>query len=226
MITVAGVRVASIIGPPPALVYRSGFAIDTDGARDAYAPDGFEAADALADAGHPGDWYGLVTDTGERDGKPVRQGPNDPYPGAFIAQTALVDTRFGRTDPRRYVDAATVPYGVITRPLMGLGARAGDVGVLAVDHDGGRLCAAFVVADVGPAKKPPGEGSPALAQLVQVNADARHGGISKGATWIVFPGSCRGWPRGYSDVQTQATELLNAAGGVDALVTRLDEVVN
>ena len=59
----------------------AGMAIDADGANGqtggvpVYAPQGFTPGplDFLANAGGPGNWFGVVTDTGEEDGTPVKQ---------------------------------------------------------------------------------------------------------------------------------------------------------
>ena len=44
------------------LVFESRLRIDADGAPNAYGPAGTEPLDALANAGHPGNWWGIVTD--------------------------------------------------------------------------------------------------------------------------------------------------------------------
>jgi hypothetical protein len=61
--------------------------IDADGANGqtrgvpVYAPRGFRPVplDFLANAGGPGNWFGVVTDTGEKNGRPVLQDPNVTY---------------------------------------------------------------------------------------------------------------------------------------------------
>lgn len=103
--------------------------IDADGANGqhgqppAYAPKGWGTTlDNLANAGHPGNWWALATDTGYPFGNPLIQGPNDPCPGAYISMTSLVllnpdGSHMAPNDPRRYVDAATVPFLVICSEL-------------------------------------------------------------------------------------------------------------
>src|SRR5215470_2775889 len=56
-----------------------------------YAPESFagKTLDVLANAGGPGNWFGVVTDTGREDGTPVVQGPQDPCPGACVSATSL-----------------------------------------------------------------------------------------------------------------------------------------
>ena len=41
-----------------------------------------EEDDGIANTGHPGNWFGVVTDTGKTDGIPIVQGASDPCPGA------------------------------------------------------------------------------------------------------------------------------------------------
>jgi hypothetical protein len=96
----------------------AGMQIDADGANGqtggvpVYAPKGFTPAplDFLANGGEPGNWYGLVTDTGEDDGTPVKQNASGPAPGAFVSATSYRWPKLARTDPLAYVDAASVPY--------------------------------------------------------------------------------------------------------------------
>ena len=92
-------------------------AIDADGANGqssapVYAPHGFtpEPLDYLANAGGPGNWYGVVTD---KHGEPVIQGPSDPMPGAYVSATSYMHKGHARTDPRAYVDANAVVYIVL-----------------------------------------------------------------------------------------------------------------
>src|SRR6516164_5607669 len=72
--------------------YRSGLEIDANGAYHAYHPDGRSGLDYLGNAGQPGNWWALVTDTGQPSGRPVIQTPNDPAPGFYISTTSLEDT--------------------------------------------------------------------------------------------------------------------------------------
>jgi hypothetical protein len=51
-----------------AFFYKSGMAIDADGALRAYHPNDRSGLDALAHAGHPGNWWALVTDNGKPTG--------------------------------------------------------------------------------------------------------------------------------------------------------------
>jgi Fungal chitosanase of glycosyl hydrolase group 75 len=64
--------------------------IDADGSPHAYHPNGSPPGlDYLANAGKPGNWYGIVTDNQKASGNPVVQGSSDPAPGFYISSTAL-----------------------------------------------------------------------------------------------------------------------------------------
>lgn len=196
------------------VVWSSGMAIDADGDPGAYNPNG-GGDDALGNAGHPGDWFGVVTDTGKATGKPIKQGAYDPFPGFLIPTTALSDHSKAMTDPRRYVDSKTVRYISIPHELLHSPVGLGDVAIVCY---AGKTCAA-IVADVGPRGKY-GEGSIALAQALGFkNCSPRNGGVGSGVTFAIFPGTARtpAWPRTNEDVQAQAMLLFgswNAMGTI------------
>ena len=181
-----------------ALTWESGLAVDADGSPHAYHPNG-GGLDALGNAGHFGNWYGLAC---SQMGIPYVQLADDPAPGFYVSTTALVDHARIASDPRRYVDSETVPYVVVPPELRNRGVHLGDVAVVSY---GGRNCAA-VVADVGPHGHY-GEGSCALAKALGLDPSPRHGGCAHGVTWVIFCGSARGWPRTVEDFTAQATEL-------------------
>jgi hypothetical protein len=196
----------SVYEDDDAIWWTGPLAIDADGAPNAYHPDGKSGLDYLANAGKPGNWYGLVVDT---NGKPVVQGPGDPCPGFYVSPTSLQDPTKKRTDPRRYVDSTTVPYVAVARDLIGK-AKLGDVALVYCKATG-RMSAA-IVADVGPKGKY-GEGSVALARALGLPGSAKNGGAEAGVTVVVFKASGRGWPRIARDVAQQAQDRLNALGG-------------
>ena len=112
------------------VTYVSGATIDGDGANGqfgeppCYAPAGYpgKTLDVLGNAGGPENWFGVVTNTGERDGQPIVQGAQDPKPGAFVSATSLhLPGKDGRklpdSSPFKYVDSATVPY-IAVPPLI------------------------------------------------------------------------------------------------------------
>src|SRR5437868_7251723 len=78
---------------------------------------GLPSLDLLANAGSPGNWWGLACD---KYGNPYIQTSTDPAPGAYISTTSyeipfLPDgvTRRPPNDPSRYLDAASVPFVVV-----------------------------------------------------------------------------------------------------------------
>jgi hypothetical protein len=175
----------------------SGMTIDADGANGqtggvpVYGPKGFTPAplDFLANAGGPGNWFGVVTDTGKPDGKPVKQGPNDPAPGAFVSATSYRWPTRARTDPLAYVDAASVPYIVLPshwRKLaigVVLGCRA-----TVKDIKTGKVLEAAGVLDFGPKTKL-GEASIACAKFFGIPSSPKNGGTAeKRFIYTFFPG--------------------------------------
>src|SRR5919201_6108990 len=100
-----------------AFFYESGMMIDADGAYHAYHPDGKSGLDYLANAGKPGNWWALVTDTGQPSGSPIIQRDADPAPGFYIATTSLADSSLDRQDPRRYVNSEAINFFVLPAKL-------------------------------------------------------------------------------------------------------------
>jgi hypothetical protein len=192
--------------------FVAGMAIDADGAPNAYGPDG-KGLDFLANAGKPGNWWALVTDTGKPSGKPVVQSDTDPAPGYYVSTTALEDTSKNRRDPRRYVDAATIPYIVLPPDLAKAhGVRLGDFALVrrpVSDDDEGSapVTVGAIYADVGPKGKL-GEGSIALAKALGLPPDPKKGGAAGGVTYIVLPGSGNGKPRTADEIATETKALI------------------
>lgn len=195
-----------------AFVWRSGMAIDADGSPHAYAPAGMRALDYLANAGKPGNWWGIVCND---MGLPFVQGADDPAPGHYVSCTALVDRSKPRHDPRRYVDSETVPYVTTTRDMRQRGCRLGDVAMV---FYGAAACAA-IVADVGPH---PGEGSIALARDLGIPHDPKHGGVDASVvSYVLFTGTALGWPRSNDDVRAQAEKSFGRWGSYERLAVVL-----
>ena len=201
-----------------AFFFENGMTITADGAPDAFHPaDDERARDWLANAGAPGNWWVLVTDA---KGDPVVQGPDDPMPGFYIARTSLQDESKPETDPRRYVDADTVPFVVLPyNQLDQLGAKLGDFAVV-TNRRNGRYTYA-ILADLGPPRYA-GEGSIALAKSLGINEDARWGGADEGVLYIVFPGSGNGKPRSLAEIEAEGARLFEAWGGRRRVDTCLD----
>lgn len=172
---------------PPA-----GMAIDADGANGqssapVYGPPGYipTPLDYLANAGGPGNWYGVVTDS---NGNPVTQKPEDPMPGAYVSATSYMHRGFNRRDPRAYVDANAVVYIVLpshwrkaVAPIV-LGCRA-----QVHDLKTGKTVDAAVL-DFGPKAKI-GEASIACAREFGVPPSPKNGGTDeKRFLYTFWPG--------------------------------------
>src|SRR5271154_2337878 len=182
------VRQAPIFQLPqsPAFFFVSGMAIDADGSPNAYNADN-TGLDDLSNAGHMGDWNGVLAD---ESGNPLVQGPDDPFPGFYISCTALSDRTKNPHDPTRFVDATKIPYVVLPGDIARqTGARLGDFAVVTNLRTGRSSYAIF--ADIGTF----GEGSVALAANLGIWPDARNGGTRGGVLYLVFPGSGNRQPR-------------------------------
>jgi hypothetical protein len=185
----------------PAFFYESGLMIDADGAPNAYHPDNI-GLDDLANAGEPGIWEGLAKD---EHGAPYIQGPDDPYPGYYVSETALADRTKAVSDPSRYVDATRIPFIVLPGGMgRESGARGGDFAVV-FNLQNGKMSPA-IFADTGP-EDSIGEGSVALAENLGIRSDARNGGVRRGVLYLVFPGSGNGEPRTIDEINSQASQL-------------------
>lgn len=187
------------------LAWISGLAVDADGSPRAYHPDSRKGLDALANAGKPGNWWGVACDA---RGVPFVQGAGDPAPGFYVSTTALCDTRFPANSCRRYVDAETIPYIVLPKGMPG-GARLGDL-ALVTNLATGATCGA-IWADIGPRGKL-GEGSIALAKRLGINADPRKGGCRDGVLTVLFPGSGTRRPLAIEVIETRTASLIATHG--------------
>lgn len=197
-----------------AFCWLAGMRVDADGSPRAYAAPGSgqHGLDALGNAGEDGNWFGVVTDNGRKDGKPVVQAN-----GFLVSPSSLVDHSItDPANPARYVDAETVPYISIPSDMLA-GSHGGPlhVGDLAVVVYRGKVVPC-IVADVGPRGKF-GEASIATAVACGIPSSPRNGGCSAGVLYIVFPGSAASpaWPRSNEDIAEAAMALFNNWGGVD-----------
>lgn len=201
--------------------YESGMTIDSDGAFRAYHPDDRRGLDALEHAGHRGKWWALVTDNGKKSGRPVVQGKSDPAPGYYVSMTALYDLdNPNPRDPRRYVDAAKIPY-VVLHPKALKHARLGDFATV-VNLQNGKISAALVADESAP-ELPVGEGSMALAKALGINSNPRNGGKDGGVAYLIYPGSGNGRPRPLREIVANSNRLFAAWGGIEKLNACLAE---
>jgi hypothetical protein len=102
--------------------------VDVDGAPNAYGPPGKQTLDILLNAHYLNradkEIVGYLTDEKKH---PILQGPNDPFPGYYISQTAFADTENqNERDPRRYVDARNINYVVRGDLAQRRGVKVGD----------------------------------------------------------------------------------------------------
>jgi glycosyl hydrolase group 75 (putative chitosanase) len=201
--------------PSLAIYYKAGLAIDADGAFRAYHPSDHLGLDSLANAGHPGNWWALVTDNEEKNGRPVVQGDSDPAPGYYVSTTALFDRDNPNVrDPHRYVDAATIPY-VVLHPRALKFAELGDFAI-AVNIQNGKLSGA-IVADESAPNLPVGEGSIALANALGINSNPRNGGKRGDVAYVIFEHSGNRKPRGLQEIEANSKRVFEAWGGLDRL---------
>lgn len=205
--SIGGVNTFKVSGKD-GVAFKGGMSINADGSPHAYHPKN-TGLDSNANAGKPGNWWGVATD---KSGKPFVQGPNDPAPGYYVSTTSLIDGRFKANDPRRYANSETVPFIAIPPELRGQGVKLGDV--LAVRNEKTGKTVFAIVADVGP-KGHLGEGSIKLAEELGINANARRGGARNGVSYVVFPNSklnVEGIPT-HEQIQAAGRQLYDAWGG-------------
>jgi hypothetical protein len=203
---------------PPAgggFFYKSGLAIDADGAPRAYHPNDRLGLDSLAHAGHRGNWWALVTDNEKKSGSPVVQGTADPAPGFYVSTTALYDrANPNPRDPHRFVDAAIIPY-VVLHPNALSYAQLGDFATVVNVHNG--KVSAAIVADESAPNLPVGEGSISLAEALGIDSSPRHGGQDGDVVYLIYPGSGNGRPRKLEEILAKGNQLFEAWGGLDRL---------
>lgn len=155
------------------ITFVDGFHVDADGSPRAYGPAGTKPLDYLANAGTPGNWWGIATD---KQGVPYIQGKDDPYPGYYVSTTSLTNPGYAVSDPRRYINSETVPFIVLPPAYKNWGVKMGAKCRVTNLTNGKSSEAVF--ADVGPATKI-GEGSIALAEALGIPSNPKKGGTDK-----------------------------------------------
>lgn len=201
----------ALAGDDSAFFYQSGMMIDADGAYHAYHPDGRSGLDFLGNAGKLGNWWALVTDTGEPSGRPIIQTADDPAPEFYVSTTSLEDTTKDRKDPLRYVNAEGLNF-IVLPGRLNLGAKLGDFAVVIRPGTGAYDYAVY--ADVGPANKI-GEASIALASALGIPSNPKSGGVAHGILYIVFPDSAQGWPLSQPQIDQYGAALFAKWGGIE-----------
>jgi hypothetical protein len=200
-----------------AIVWLSGMQIDADGSPNAYGP-GNTGLDWTANAGHPGNWWGVYS---FNHYTPNVQVAGDPSPGKYISTTALQDQSQALINPRRYVDSEKVPFIVLPGGVH-LGMKLGDLG-FAYNAVTGSI-GYFICADIGPAHQI-GEGSIALARYLNINPDPRTGGVGHGIAFVVFLGSGSGY-QDYDAWKPQVIDHVEKWGGIPFLQDTIKSIVN
>lgn len=198
-----------------AFVYQSGLAVDADGAYRAYHPDNRLGLDSIEHAGHPGNWWALATDTGNPNGRPVIQSRNDPAPGYYVSMTSLYDSSIvDERNPRRFVDAATVPY-VVLPPEGFKRAKLSDFATI-VNLKNGKV-AGGIVADESAPELPMGEGSIALANMLRIDSNPQTGGVEGGVAYVIYSDSGNGKPRSLDEIAKISHAHFEKWGGLPKL---------
>jgi hypothetical protein len=155
--------------------------IDADGSPHAYHPKGSPPGlDYLANAGKPGNWWGIATDD---NGKPYVQTAADPAPGFYVSTTALERQRFPKSNPHRYIDSESVPYFVLPSKFP-VKVKLGIKGIALNTQNGKSVKVTY--ADIGPVGKI-GEGSMALADALGIPSNPKKGGTEKKIIRYEFP---------------------------------------
>ena len=126
-----------------AFLFVSGMAIDADGSPHAYNPSD-TGLDNLANAGRPGNWWGLATDNAKPTGRPVIQSSSDPTPGYYVSSASLADPAFTRVQQRRYINSEVIPFFVLpSTVLTATGIRLGDFALVQNGRTGKQSFAIF-----------------------------------------------------------------------------------
>ncbi|UBF26691.1 hypothetical protein K9N68_01410 [Kovacikia minuta CCNUW1] len=188
------------------VTFSAGATLDGDGANGqfgdlpCYAPASYPGGtlDLLANAGGPGNWFGVVTDNDDVTGTPIVQQSTDPCPGAYVSATSLhlfdqSGNPLPNSSPFKYVDAATVPF-IAVPPMIVQGVVGIVLGCRCIVTNSltGKSVVA-VVADVGPSNHL-GEISVACAKAIGVPVGTTHPASSGGApsptiNYQLFPGT-------------------------------------
>jgi hypothetical protein len=224
--TIGGIK---IYREDNALLYIAGMAIDADGDEMAYGPEGvpgIKPLDFLANAGKPGNWWGITTDSGT-SGTPYVQQLYHLAPGYYVSSTALEDTRFPASNPQRFLDSSQIPFFVLPSdftagiPSPFTPPKLGDLGFGYNINSHDNNC--MIYGDIGP-KGQIGEASIALAKTLGVPSDAKTGGTqSKIICYWFIPGSGKGW----QPVDTwwnQALSAFNTWGGLKRLTSVISSI--
>ena len=192
------------------IAFQAKLAIDADGSPKAYCP-GNKGLDFTANAGKPGNWYGVVTDN---TGNPVIQKDTDPCPGCYVSPTTLNDKKLAKENPLKYLNSEQIPFIALPSEVTKAGnIKIGDFAFV-YNSKNGKSCFA-IFGDGGPKGKL-GEGSVFLADRLGVNSNPRNGGVSEGIIYLVFPGTGEGngYLRTLEEINSNGKAALEKSGGM------------
>jgi Fungal chitosanase of glycosyl hydrolase group 75 len=205
---------------PGVLFWSCPLHVDADGHPQAYHASGSPPGlDHLANAGRPGNWWGIACDS---KGKPYVQTDEHPAPGFYISTTALEDHTVAPQDPARYVHSGEVPFIVLpSRPRFAPQQALGDLAMCFHTETGKSSWAIY--ADIGPANQL-GEGSMCLARELGLSDSPKTGGTDKEKIVMVyFPGSKLGWPWPLPELAARAEELFDEWGALETLAAAMPQ---
>ena len=200
-------------GAVAVVFFRACLHSDVDGSKNAYGPHN-SGSDYTANAGEPNHWWALVCD---QNGQPII------VDGFYVSTTSLQDDGYHPADRRRYVDAQSIPFGVLPAAhYRAWGVKMGDIMLVKKLDDAGNVVAeAYAIfADAGPDV---GEGSAELLRQLDVDPDPRRGGIDAARVqFFVFCESGTGQPMTADEIKARGQALrpaLAALVGVAPVAT-------
>jgi hypothetical protein len=194
-----------------AVCFRAGMTINADGSPHAYAPSSAKlpALDYLANAGSPGNWWGIACNSA---GKPYTQAAWHAAPGYYVSTTALINGAFPEDHPNRYLDSERYAFAVL--PGGTYFAKLGDVGLAYNQSTGDNFY--FACGDIGPKTKI-GEGSMLLGRCLGLPIDPKSGGTSaRIINYVILPGSDPCY-RDWEAKCKKAMDCVSAWGGLSRL---------
>ncbi len=155
------------------ITFRSCMQIDADGSPHAYNPTNTGLDDNRNAKDQNGNWVGVVTNS---NGRPVIQKSTDPAPGYYVSPTSYRRRGYAEQDPKKYIDAETIPY-IVLSPLIINAVAATFIGCESwvTNSSNGVTPVYSLMAEVGPRYKT-GEAGMKCAAMNKVNNNPRTGG--------------------------------------------------
>jgi hypothetical protein len=206
-------------------VFLGRMRVDADGAPRAYHPQERKGLDRLANAGHSGAWWGLATNTRDRQGDPtcapagapVVQGSHDLAPGFYVSTTTMTDPSVEDCRRQRaYVNAEAIDYVALPPALATFDYRHHAGPLALVLNTRNRKQSGAVMADEA-VRSGFGEGSIALARRLGYETNPRDGGSDAHTTlYVVFTDTAR-FPKSQRAVDAAADAAFQRWGGPQRL---------